>query len=117
MKTNTKVALVLVTGSLSIAFLYLFAFRTITYSPTDLSNNKLTIGSEAKVLGTVVKGSIRFYPKTNEYTFQVNDEKSSLTVKLNNNLPKNLHEGNSALIQGKLDKDHVFIASSVGLPK
>ena len=117
MKVISKTIFVLVTGVLSLALFYQFAARIVTYSPTDLSVNKLSVGSEAQVWGEVVRGSLRFYPKTDEYTFQVNDKKNTITVKFSGSLPEDFHEGYSAIIHGKLDKDHIFIASSLGLPK
>ncbi len=83
------------------------------YTPTQLLQASLTPEQIIRIGGYVKKHSVRYDKSGESVTFIVTDRKNELAVNYHGVLPNLFREGQTVVVTGKLNTQHVFIADQV----
>lgn len=95
--------------------LVLFAARdgiVFFYTPSDLSERHVAIGTRIRIGGMVVKGSWKKQPPANNQ-FEVTDTLKTITVSYTGLVPDLFREGQGIVTEGMLNADGTFKADTV----
>ncbi len=97
----------LVYGGMRQAIVY---FKTPSEVKADVTTSK---GKSLRIGGMVVPGSLQKDPKALTYRFQLSDGTASIPVYFRGIPPDLFAEGKGAVVEGRLDDDGVFRASTI----
>jgi cytochrome c-type biogenesis protein CcmE len=82
-------------------------------SPSEIVNGEVPTGRTFRLGGLVVEGSFNREPGSLEATYEVTDNKSTVTVSYTGVLPDLFKEGQGMIATGSLRPDGIFVADEV----
>lgn len=83
------------------------------YSPTQIAAGQAPVDHNVRLGGIVKAGSVQHTPNSLQVRFVVTDKQQDIIVQYNDILPDLFREGQSVVVEGRLNADHVFIADQV----
>lgn len=98
------------------AALILYALKqniNLFYTPTQVLQAEIKPEQTLRIGGYVKKNSVRFNASGESVEFVVTDRTNDLAVTYHGMLPNLFREGQTVVVTGKLDKQHILIASEV----
>ena len=114
-KKLINIIIMLVGISISFA-LVLYALRqniSLYFTPTQLSQQKISAQQLIRIGGFVAKNSVHYFSNITRVKFVVTDYHNKITVVYNGLLPSLFRVGQGVVVQGYLQKDGVFDADQV----
>jgi cytochrome c-type biogenesis protein CcmE len=103
---------IVVLGTLIYLGYTMFAKSVVYYkTPTEVANGP--VGAHVRVSGNVVNDSIHMNTDADDYTFQIADSRTTLTIVATGGAPDTLKNGAQAVAEGSLGTDGEFHATSV----
>lgn len=96
--------------------LVLYALKqniNLFYTPTELLQAQVNNEQVIRIGGYVKKNSVHFDKSGQSVQFIVTDNKNDLAVTYHGILPNLFREGQGVVIEGKINADHVMMASQV----
>ena len=82
------------------------------YTPSELMLSKTEKNTQVRVGGFVEKNSFAKLP-SGYYKFRITDNEYSINVRYSGIIPDLFREGQGAVIEGYLNKDNIFNATSI----
>lgn len=83
------------------------------YAPSQIAAGDAPFGQTIRVGGLVVPGSIKHDPNSLKVSFQLTDNKSTVTVHYDGILPDLFREGQGIIARGKLEAGNLVMAQQV----
>ncbi len=83
------------------------------FSPTEVQAGEVPEGSNFRLGGMVVDGSVTRTPGSLKVRFELTDHGETVPVEYEGILPDLFREGQGIIAQGSLNQDAVFVASEV----
>ena len=82
------------------------------YTPSELMLSKTEKNTQVRIGGFVEKNSLEKLP-SGYYKFRITDNEYSINVRYSGIIPDLFREGQGAVIEGYLNKDNIFNATSI----
>ena len=82
------------------------------YTPSELMLSKTEKNTQVRIGGFVEKNSLAKLP-SGYYKFRITDNEYSINVRYSGIIPDLFREGQGAVIEGYLNKDNIFNATSI----
>lgn len=108
--------MVILIGMGTAVSLTVYALRqniNLFFAPSQIAAGDAPLGQSIRVGGLVVPGSIKHDPNNLKVSFQLTDNKSTVTVHYDGILPDLFREGQGIIARGKLEPGGLIIAQQV----
>lgn len=119
-KKRLLLTLILLIGAGATAALTLFALSSnidFFYTPRDVVHGKdgvvPSVGQRMQIGGMVMPGSVKKEEGSLAISFIVFDKDAQLTIHYNGILPDLFEEGQSVVVKGVLEENHVVLADNI----
>ena len=107
------IVFIVIAGAVGLVLYALKQNINLFYSPSQINNNLAPLHHRIRLGGLVEKGSLRKDTESLKVTFSITDNKSRIPVEYTGVLPDLFREGQSVVVEGKLDAQHHFAAEQV----
>ena len=114
-KKRLTIVIIILCGVSIATALALYALRqniNLYYTPSQVNAGAAVTGQLFRMGGIVEKGTVH-HGQGLEISFMLTDTYHAVKVEYNGILPDLFREGQGIVTQGKLNKDHVFVADQV----